>query len=346
MVRDRSNLPHIRESPEFPLLQQGNTHLRNVEDLKRPGERGTIGPPWPLTIVVEASPAVTSTFYSGHHDTGLGYWKLAQLEGQVLPQKGCGDGEQDWFLEAASSINDTHDETVSRNPAQEVYAPGAVRYRVKTLVSSNANAQGMHSYPLLGSSFQQEGIVTSAQDQLPRLEGGVEEEVWPHIDHVVQPQAENNPIPIPNNLSTRYRTLLAATESDWECGTVQGIMCRLCLGVGFRTWERFKRHCDTTEAHPLKITFCDRCGDFFARSDALKRHRNNPPRNCRNANPEEARQKLRKTKAAHNELLERLERCMETGEEVGMHFAQVVKEMYPESSKKRTGRRGRVDPRA
>jgi hypothetical protein len=39
----------------------------------------------------------------------------------------------------------------------------------------------------------------------------------------------------------------------------------------------FKRHSETAEVHPLKIYFCDDCGDFFARSDSLKRHREHLP---------------------------------------------------------------------
>ena len=46
------------------------------------------------------------------------------------------------------------------------------------------------------------------------------------------------------------------------------------------------RHCDTTEAHPA--SFCTRCGDFFARGDALWRHRNNSPSACIDMTPDEA----------------------------------------------------------
>ena len=174
---------------------------------------------------------------------------------------------------------------------------------------------------------------------MPRVEGSVEEDAPQHVDRVVQQQAGNKSIPIPDDLSEGYRTLLATTEADWEHRTVQGIMCRVCLGHGFKNWRRSKRHCDTAEAHPLTIAFCHRCGDFFARRDALDRHHKKSPRNCRNAKSDMAKRKRRETEKVHKDLMERLERCAKTGEEVGMHFAEVIKSLYPESSKKRTGRR-------
>lgn len=155
----------------------------------------------------------------------------------------------------------------------------------------------------------------------------------------MQPQAENNLIPIPKNLRKGYRALLEATEDDWERGTIRGIMCRLCPGTAFGTWLRFKRHCDTTESHPLKIAFCNCCGDFFARSDVLKRHISKPPPGCRNTEPEIAEGKKRETERIHKKFKEMLVSSMDIGEEVGMHFAKVIKSMYPESSKKRTGGR-------
>ena len=175
-------------------------------------------------------------------------------------------------------------------------------------------------------------MMASAQEKTRWIEGRMERtegDAWQG--------ANENPIPIPTNLDKGYRILLAATEADWKNGTIQGIMCRLCLGSRFKTWEHFKRHCDTAETHPMKIAFCDRCGDFFARSDSLARHRNKPPLQCRNARPENTEEKRRATEKAHKEFKEKMECCRKTGEEVGMHFAQVIKKMFPESSKKRTG---------
>lgn len=88
--------------------------------------------------------------------------------------------------------------------------------------------------------------MTSAQAKTPWVEGRMES-----MEGDAWRGAEGNPIQIPKNLDNDYRTLLAATEADWERGTIQLIMCRICPGTGFRTWEHFKRHCDTVETHRL-----------------------------------------------------------------------------------------------
>jgi len=87
----------------------------------------------------------------------------------------------------------------------------------------------------------------------------------------------------------RHKALLAATQADW---TRREIKCRLCPDTRLKTWEDFKRHCDTMEAHPLKISFCGKCGDFFARGDSLERHYRNRPKKCFSLAPEEAGAKL------------------------------------------------------
>jgi len=284
------------------------------------------------------SPAVTPVLDSGsqvrkrrHYTEAHDNANPATLDSQeVLPQKGFNGAASDGFSKkAALSVNNTLHEPVARNPKKTVNASKAVRHRATMLTT--LNAQGMHCQSFLGPSYQQGRAMSSAQEKMPWVEGRMEmeEDVWQG--------ATETPISIPRNLDKWCRTLLAATEADWEHGTIQGIMCRLCLGTKFGTWEHFKRHCDTAEAHPLKIAFCDRCGDFFARSDSLGRHRNKPPLRCRNAKQEETAQKRPATERAHKEFKEKLESCKKTGEEVGMHFAQVIKTMFPESSKKRTG---------
>ena len=88
-------------------------------------------------------------------------------------------------------------------------------------------------------------------------------------------------------------------------------------------------------AHPRKIYFCDDCGDFFARSDSLKRYRVHPPAECLDISPEKANEKRRMTQDTHDEFTARLEGCLGTGEDIGIPFSQIVKDMYPNSSKKR-----------
>ena len=88
------------------------------------------------------------------------------------------------------------------------------------------------------------------------------------------------------------------------------------------------------EAHSLKVTFCNNCGDYFARTDALERHHRKLPRKCVTASPGKAKEKRSETQRAHEESKERLLRA---GRDIGMPLSQIIKEKYPDSSKKRTG---------
>ncbi|KAF8497385.1 hypothetical protein F5888DRAFT_1634356 [Russula emetica] len=83
--------------------------------------------------------------------------------------------------------------------------------------------------------------------------------------------------------------------------------------------------------------YCDHGGDFFARTDSLKRHRDRHPYECLDVTLERAEEKRRETERAHGDFTRRVERSLTTGEEIGRPFAQIIKRMYPESSKKRTG---------
>ena len=200
------------------------------------------------------------------------------------------------------------------------------------------DAQGMYHHSSLGPSFQQGWVETTVQGQQPPwVEESVEEEVLHHIGSTIQQQAEEKPIQIPREFGKGYKTLLSATETEWEHKAVSKIRCRLCPNAEFRAWGNFKRHCDMAEAHPLKISFCEYCGDFFARSDSLERHHKSPPDECLDVTPKRAEVKRRETERVHKEFMETLERSMGTGEEIGMPFAQIIKSMFPKSSKKRSG---------
>ena len=327
------------------FLREGVSHPANIGACRFPREWDVAGVVWPASAPTRNSPIVVPVLDSdfrvrkrlrdteAHDDANL-----TMLDShEVSPQKEFEGGESDKFLKkAALPVNDTLHEPVVRTPEVTVNASKAVGHRAR--MSTTLNAQGMHCQSFLGPNNRQSWMVTSAQEKTPWVEGQMgrmEGNAWQG--------AKKNPIRIPTNLDKGYRTLLAATEADWGSGTIQAIMCRICPGTGFRTWERFKRHCDTAEAHPLTIAFCDHCGDFFARSDSLRRHRSKPPLRCRNAEPEKTEQKRWATERAHKEFKEELERCRKTGEVIGMHFARVIKEMFPESSKKHTGVKRRVD---
>jgi hypothetical protein len=113
--------------------------------------------------------------------------------------------------------------------------------------------------------------------------------------------------------------LLQASEADFSHRAVQTIKCRLCPDTKLKDFEEFKRHCKTTDTHPLEIHFCDRCGDFFARRESLKRHLNQPPAECRKVTPAKAVEKRRAAKEGHEEFMRRLEHGSMTGEDVGGH---------------------------
>jgi hypothetical protein len=141
---------------------------------------------------------------------------------------------------------------------------------------------------------------------------------------------------IPTDLRTGYKALLVATQADWARGAVHEIKCRLCPKAKFEKWCKFKRHCDNTETHPLTIYFCEYCGDYFARSDACQRHCNYRPDECIHAKPEDVYAKRIATEREHDDFIRRLEKYLNTGEEdIGMSFSKTIKDMYPDSSKKR-----------
>jgi hypothetical protein len=156
--------------------------------------------------------------------------------------------------------------------------------------------------------------------------------------------AEGNISHIRKGIKERYRALLRGTSADWESGVtvIRQLKCQLCPGANFSNWEDFKRHCNTMEAHPLKILFCRYCGDFFARTDSLERHQRSRPPECFDITPDEAEAKRRETKRVHEVFKERLERCLKTNEEIGTPFAQIIREMYPNSSKRGSRQQSRL----
>jgi hypothetical protein len=187
-------------------------------------------------------------------------------------------------------------------------------------------------------------VVEAADGQRHWVEGSVEAEPVRRNGSTMQQQQEQGNLQhfkIPNKFKPAHKALLLATEADLARGTVQVIKCRLCPDTTLKTWEDYKRHCDTMEAHPLKISFCESCGDFFARGDALARHQKTPPPECASVTPAKAAEKRRVTQNAHSEFIERLDGCLKTGEDIGKPFSQIIKEKYPDSSKKSKKYKGR-----
>ena len=245
-------------------------------------------------------------------------------------------GDNGGVLEAVRSVARTCHKPETRIPESRNGISKEAGHGAELLMAPNA--QGMYHHSSLGPSFQQDWVETTVQGQQPPwVEERVEEEVLHRIGSIILQQAEEEPIQMSREFGKGYKTLLSATETEWEHKAVSKIRYRLCPKAEFRAWGNFKRHCDMAEAHPLKISFCEDCGDFFARSDSLERHRKSPPDECLNVAPERAEVKRQETERVHKEFMETLERSMGTGEEIGMPFAQIIKSMFPESSKKRSG---------
>ena len=210
---------------------------------------------------------------------------------------------------------------------------------------------------LPGPSVQKELMGTTAQGQLPWVEGSEEELTLHYEISVVQQRPEDisardgerrdGGFRISTRLSQRHRDLLLATSDDWERGAVDVLKCRFCPGAAFGNWEDFKRHCDLSEAHPLKLVFCKHCGDFFARTDSLKRHRTSRPPECLSVTPTEAEAKRRETNKIYEAFKKKLEECLKDDEVIETPFAQIIKQMFPNSSKRGSRQQSRLKaPRA
>ena len=154
-----------------------------------------------------------------------------------------------------------------------------------------------------------------------------------------QEEVQQKYFDIPKDLKMGYLALLAAMQADRARGLICEIKCRLCPDTKFNKWGEFKRHCEDTEAHPLTIYFCEYCGDYFVRSDACQQHRSKRPRQCLEGMLMEADAKRRATQREHNRFIRRLEEYLTTGEDsIEMSFSKTIKDLYPDSSKKRTRR--------
>ncbi|KAI9511933.1 hypothetical protein F5148DRAFT_1167671 [Russula earlei] len=174
-------------------------------------------------------------------------------------------------------------------------------------------------------------MATTIREELPWVEGREQGAAWLHTSNTVQQQEANSANDEDGETAEEYRPPAA----DWARGAVRALKCRLCPDADFSNWEDYKRHSDTAEAHPRSISFCDSCGDCFARGDSLVRHRKNPPPECLNVSPDVAENKRTATRKAHQEFGEGLVGLLKSDEVKGLrHFSVQMKGMYPKSSKR------------
>jgi hypothetical protein len=212
------------------------------------------------------------------------------------------------------------------------------------------NAQEVYHRFLPGPSVQKESVGATVQGELPRVEESEEEAMQHYTSSVVEALSSNGKeggrengerdhFKIPKRLSATHWKFLEVTSDDLARGTVRELKCRLCPEAGFSNWIGFKRHCEREEAHPLKIRFCPHCGDFFARTDALKRHKENRPSECLKANPAEAEAKRTAVKKVHDDFKEKLEAHLMTNEGTLAPFSPMIKELFPNASTSKRGSR-------
>jgi hypothetical protein len=262
-------------------------------------------------------------------------------------------------LEAVGSTNRAHQKSATKTLVVKHGKSEAAGRGAGRLAAPNAH-EVYHEF-LPGPSVQQELVVTTAQGELPWIEGSVEGATRNHTSSIVQQQevvngahdgeredVKGRPIYlIPRRLSQRQMGLLKATPDELARGAVGKLKCRLCPDAGFKDWEEYRRHCNVMEAHPLKLSFCNFCGDFFARTDALARHREHRPKECRDAKEEEAQAKRAVTEQMHEEFEEQLKCYLETNKAIGEPFSQRVKARFTKSSKRGSRQQNRLNgPRA
>ena len=256
--------------------------------------------------------------------------------------------------EAAGHVRRVRRKPITRTPVKQSNDISKAAGRGAERLAAQ-NAQEFYHRFLLGPSAQGSTVVTACEDQ-PWVEGREQDATWQQENGLVEPQevssgaaeveeedAKGALFPIPKRLSQRHSGMLSATVEDWARAVVRVLKCQLCPDAGFRNWEGFKRHCDQSEAHPLKLLFCNLCGDFFARIDSLKRHRKNPPPECLCVPPEVALAKRKATKRAHRTFLERFQRWLETGEDIGDPFSKIIMDMFPDSSKRGSRDQNRLE---
>jgi hypothetical protein len=258
-------------------------------------------------------------------------------------------------LEAAGTTSKTRHRPAARTPTaknneSKTAGCGAGRLAATT-------AQEVHHQHLRGPSVQQV-LGAIAPRQLIWVEGSVAGGLRHHHSNVArqesepetystesdgeEEQEEGKLFSISRRLKEQQRALLVATPADWERKAVDMLKCRLCPGADFSQWEDYKRHCDTAEAHPAKISYCNHCGDFFARGDALKRHCDKRPGECIDVTADVADRKRRETDRVHKEFEARLKLHLRTGKDLGKPFSWIVKAMFPGSSKKGSREQSRL----
>jgi hypothetical protein len=326
-----------------------------------PFDAATTAAPPPATSLRAHTPVVPETVLGKrpreaedtHDDAGLGDDDGYQPHPR---KKGKGKMAVTGVLEAAGTTSKTRHRPGARTPADANHKSKTAGCGAGRLAATTA--QEVYHQHLQGPSVQQVLVGATTPRQLIWVEGSVAGGSQHHHSSVVQQesepetystesdgqeeQEEGELFNIPKRLKERQRALLAATPADWKRKAVDTLKCRLCPGADFSDWEDYKRHCDTAEAHPAKISYCNHCGDFFARGDALKRHCDKRPGECIDVTADVADRKRSETDRVHKEFEARLELHLRTGKDLVEPFSWIIKAMFPGSSKKGSREQSRL----
>ena len=322
-----------------PVQRCDSTNVANTDACRFPAECGTSESPWPAPAATVV-PTVALGKRRREAEEPHGDEDPVGIDTpEIPPPKRARGGSANGILKTARSTARTSHKTVARTQKTKIDGKPKEAGRGAERLAT-PNAQGIYHQSSLGP-LQQGWVEEAANGTLIWVAGRVDETVVQHSDSAVQQQQQQDEeenksmIHIPRKFKPVHMALLR----DLKDGMVPEIRCRLCPETELKSWEEYKRHCDTNEAHPQKLSFCDTCGDHFARGDSLGRHRQKPPPECKKVKPEMAAEKRRETQLAHDRFLKTLEECLRTGENIVTPFSQIIKGKYPESSKKRIGGR-------
>ena len=192
---------------------------------------------------------------------------------------------------------------------------------------------------MLGLSVPQGSVGLLVQEQPSWVEESVQVDIRRDIGSsapqqiVVQENAEDGEDlrEIPGTLTERHRLMLLTTQAERERGGVRTIKCKLCPDMQFSKWATFRRHCKESEMHPLKLHYCDWCGDYFARIDSRNRHQKSKEDACRKTSHDDAMQKKEKVGRLFMSFAARLTCCLERGEEIEPTFSEAATRMLTET---------------
>ena len=235
-----------------------------------------------------------------------------------------------WVSEAEGSTPRSH-----QTPAPRAQQMGK-RYIYDSMMPSKeariTTTQRLYPHPMLGHSAPQEMMISQVQEL---LEGPSDTQ---HKWHSMVPQQVGlqpggslaGLYKIPGSLTLRQQLMLQITEDEARLGAVHSIKCKLCPKVALRSWQCYQRHCDESEAHPVELNFCDRCGDHFARADSLKRHARG--KNCHRRTQDNNEGVKKRINWHLNDFNARMERSLRTGEVFQYRFAEIAHRIRNESN--------------